>query len=139
MQTISPVLLDSVTQVQPAHAGFVVVTGSHGGTSSGRYALAVRAALYAFNDAGIGKDEAGIAALAMLDRAGIPAVTVAHTSARIGDARDTWTHGVVSRINEAAATAWPGLAPGVALMRYLVDANRRNSTPDATSGERSAP
>ena len=64
--------------------------------------MAVRARLYVFNDAGIGKDEAGIAALTMLDEVGQPAVAVAHTSARIGEATDTWG-GTVSRANAAAA------------------------------------
>ena len=85
------------------HRDCVVVTGSHGGQSAGRYALAVHARLYVFNDAGVGKDEAGIAALAMLDAAGRPAVAVAHTSARIGEAADTWNGGVISRVNAAAA------------------------------------
>ena len=97
------VLLDSVTEVTAAHAGCVVVTGSHGGQSAGRYALAVRTRLYVFNDAGVGKDEAGIAALSMLDGVGQPAVAVAHSSARIGEAADTWTGGVISRANAAAA------------------------------------
>jgi len=97
------VLLDSVTEVTTAHSRCFVVTGSHGGQSAGRYALAVNARLYVFNDAGVGKDEAGIAALAMLDAAGRPAVAVAHTSARIGEAADTWSGGVISRTNAAAA------------------------------------
>jgi hypothetical protein len=97
------VLLDSVTEVTTEAAGCFVVTGSHGGASAGRYAMAVRARLYVFNDAGIGKDEAGITALAMLDAARQAAVAVAHTSARIGEAADTWAHGVVSRVNRAAA------------------------------------
>jgi hypothetical protein len=105
--TMSPpaavVLLDSVTEVTTAHADCIVVTGSHGGQSAGRYALAVHARLYVFNDAGIGKDEAGIAALAMLDAVAQPAVAVAHTSARIGEAADTWSGGVISRANAAAA------------------------------------
>jgi len=101
--TAAIVLLDSVTEVTAAHSDCVVVTGSHGGPSAGRYALAVRARLYVFNDAGVGKDDAGIAALAMLDQEGQPAVAVAHTSARIGEAADTWTGGVISRANAAAA------------------------------------
>ena len=101
--TAAIVLLDSVTEVTAAHSGCVVVTGSHGGPSAGRYALAVHARLYVFNDAGVGKDDAGIAALAMLDQAGQPAVAVAHTSARIGEAADTWTGGVISCTNAAAA------------------------------------
>jgi len=104
------VLLDSVTEVTAAAAGCVVVTGSHGGASAGRYALAVPARLYVFNDAGVGKDEAGIAALAMLDAERRPALAVAHTSARIGEAADTWAGGIVSRVNSAAAAA--GYRPG---------------------------
>jgi hypothetical protein len=110
MPPAAVVLLDSVTEVTRANADSVVVTGSHGGASAGRYALAVRARLYVFNDAGVGKDEAGIAALAMLEAVGQPAVAVAHTSARIGEAADTWAGGVISRVNAAAAAL--GYRPG---------------------------
>lgn len=96
------VLLDSVTQVEFRHAGQLVVTGSHGGASVVPYARAVRAWLYVFNDAGVGKDGAGIAALELLAADGIAAVTVAHTSARIGEAMDAWEHGVVTHLNGAA-------------------------------------
>ena len=96
------VLLNTVTAVESRHAGAVVVTGSHGGASVVRYALAVPAVLYVFNDAGIGKDEAGVTALDELQRAGQAAVAVAHSSARIGDARDAWEHGIVSRANRQA-------------------------------------
>lgn len=96
------VLLDSVTQVEPVHAGRLVVTGSHGGASVVPYARAVHAWLYVFNDAGVGKDGAGIAALDLLQAQGIAAVTVGHNSARIGEAADSWAHGVVSHANAAA-------------------------------------
>jgi len=111
------VLLDSVTQVGLAHAGQLVVTGSHGGASVVRYARAVRAWLYVFNDAGVGKDGAGIAALDLLAADGIAAVTVAHTSARIGEALDSWEHGVVSRVNAMAAGL--GLQAGTPLRQQL--------------------
>lgn len=111
------VLLDSVTQVEPAHAGWLVVTGSHGGASVVPYARAVRAWLYVFNDAGVGKDGAGIAALDLLQADGIPALTVAHDSARIGEAQDAWDHGVVSHLNEAAAAL--GFRPGFPLRPQL--------------------
>ncbi|MFN7863655.1 MAG: hypothetical protein ACK5N7_10140 [Curvibacter sp.] len=113
MSSAALVLLDSVTQVRPEHAGAVVVTGSHGGASVVTYALAVRAQLYVFNDAGIGKDDAGIAALALLDAHGQAALAVAHSSARIGEARDTFESGVISRVNRAAAAL--GVAAGQAL------------------------
>lgn len=111
------VLLDSVTQVEPAHAGSLVVTGSHGGASVVPYARAVRAWLYVFNDAGVGKDGAGIAALELLAADGIAAATVAHGSARIGEAVDSWEHGVVSHLNAGAAAL--GLQVGQPLAAQL--------------------
>lgn len=111
------VLLDSVTQVEPAHAGSLVVTGSHGGASVVPYARAVRAWLYVFNDAGVGKDGAGIAALELLAADGIAAATVAHASARIGEAADSWEHGVVSHLNAGAAAL--GLQVGQPLAAQL--------------------
>ena len=113
--------MDSISLLEAADAGAWVVSASHGGASSGEIALGVALAGVVFNDAGIGKDQAGIAALAMLQARGTPAATVAHTSARIGDALDTWQEGVVSHVNAAAATL--GLRPGerlrVALARLV--------------------
>ena len=111
------VLLDSITQVDASHAGLCVVTGSHGGVSAARYASVVAARVYAFNDAGVGKDAAGIAALALLDVRGLAAVTVAHDSARIGEARDTWDNGVISHSNAAAARL--RVQPGARLSEAL--------------------
>ena len=51
----------------------------------------------------VSRPGAGVAALAMLQTAGIAACTVAHTSARIGEARSTLEDGVVSQVNAAAA------------------------------------
>ena len=100
-------LVDSITQLETEDAGAVVVAGSHGGTSSGEVACSLPLAAVFFNDAGVGKDEAGIVALQMLQRLGVPAGAVAHTSARIGDALDSWQHGVISRLNDAArAHGW---------------------------------
>ena len=96
-------LLDSVAAVGSEGRDAVVVSGSHGGTSAARYAIAARPRLTAFNDAGIGKDEAGIVGLAMLQAEGLAAVAVAHTSARIGEARSTLDDGVIAHVNAAAA------------------------------------
>ncbi len=108
---------DSITKVAPEDAGTWVVSASHGGTSSGEFALAVPLRGAFFNDAGVGKDEAGIAALAMLQARGVAGATVAHTSARIGDSQDTWDSGVVSHVNEHARAL--GIVPGVALKAAL--------------------
>ncbi|MFM8755467.1 MAG: hypothetical protein ACKODU_00265 [Limnohabitans sp.] len=110
-------LMDSITQVTPQDVGAIVVSGSHGGTSSAHYALVAELALAVFNDAGVGKDKAGLAALDILQSQGRAALTVAHTSARIGDAADAWMHGVVSHANASAQhlgfTAGQGLRPAV--------------------------
>jgi hypothetical protein len=103
-------LVDSITQLTAADAGAWVVTGSHGGVSAARYALECPLALVVFNDAGVGKDGAGVAALERLQARGRAAATVSHASARIGDARDAWACGVLSRVNAAAAVL--GLTPG---------------------------
>lgn len=95
-------LVDSITQLDADDAGAVVVCGSHGGASSGEVALRHGLRAVFFNDAGVGKDDAGIAALAMLQQRGVAGVAVSHTSARIGDALDAWQHGVVSFANDAA-------------------------------------
>ena len=96
-------LADSVTRLAAEHAGHVVVTGSHGGMIAASYVARARIRAAAFNDAGCGCDDAGIAGLAALDGIGIAAFAVAHTSARIGDAADSLAHGIVSACNGAAA------------------------------------
>jgi len=94
-------LFDSITEAVGGPPGQVVVSGSHGGVSAGRFAIEARVRLAVFNDAGVGLDEAGIAALPLLQAHGIAACTVAHTSARIGEAASTWASGVVSHANAA--------------------------------------
>ncbi len=103
-------VVDSITELKPADAGCIAVSGSHGGVSSARYALAAKPALSVFNDAGVGRDQAGIAALDVLQSHGLPACTISHASARIGDARSTLADGVVSHANALAGAL--GVAPG---------------------------
>jgi hypothetical protein len=95
-------LMDSIAAIAGDDAGAIVVSGSHGGSSAAEYAKSVPLALAFFNDAGVGKDDAGIVGIGQLQARGVPAGTVAHVSARIGDARDAWDSGRVSHLNEAA-------------------------------------
>lgn len=95
-------MVDSITQ--PADAkGEVVIAGSHGGISSGRYAAQLGLTGIVFNDAGVGRDEAGLRSLSYFDELGCPAATVDHRSARIGDGIDMAMNGTVSHLNEIAA------------------------------------
>src|SRR5262245_34206513 len=116
--------LDSASLVLPEHKNAIVVTGSHGGLLGGNPKTAVKYDVLGalFNDAGIGKDEAGVSRLPALDARGIAAAAVAATSARIGDARSTYDEGVVSRVNTQAAAL--GLREGISA-RDFVAALRR--------------
>lgn len=98
------VLIDSASLVEPADRGAIVITGSHGGLVGGDPATALRVDCFAaaFNDAGIGIDEAGVGRLIPLNALGIAAFTVAAGTARIGEAHSTYADGVVSRANETA-------------------------------------
>jgi hypothetical protein len=114
-------VMDSISQVEPGDTGRVVVAGSNGGQESGRVGAAVGCAFVLLNDAGVGKDRAGVVGLDILAAAGIPAAAVGHDSAEISNARDMWEHGVVSHVNAPAQAA--GVAPGqavrTAVSRYL--------------------
>lgn len=95
-------IVDSITQLGAADEGCIAISGSHGGLSSARYALAARPLLSVFNDAGVGKDAAGLAALGFLQSHGLAACTVAHDSARIGEAQSTLDEGMISHANTLA-------------------------------------
>jgi hypothetical protein len=111
--------LDSASLVSPGHRYAIVVTGSHGGLLGGRPETALKydvlGALY--NDAGVGKDEAGISRLPALDARGIAAATVSATSARIGDARSTYEDGIISHVNRRATRL--GLNEGISTRDFV--------------------
>lgn len=117
-------VIDSITQLQPADAGCIALSGSHGGLSSSRYAIAARPLLSVFNDAGVGKDGAGIAGLTALQAAGLAACAVSHTSARIGQADSTLADGVVSHANGAALAL--GIRTGEPLRDQIEQLQRRH-------------
>ena len=105
-------VLDSVTRMDESHRGKVLVAGSHGGVYAAYLAALGRLRGVILNDAGGGKEDAGIGGLSYLDEAGIAAATVAHDSARIGDGGDMLARGVISHVNRRAAAL--GCAPGLA-------------------------
>ena len=107
------VCVDSVSLVREEDAGRIVLSGSHGGVVAGQRHLPIRVAAAAafYNDAGIGKDEAGVSRLPVLDARGVAAATVSAASARIGDGRSTYATGIVSRANAHAAKL--GILPGM--------------------------
>jgi len=102
---IKTVLMDSISYVDKDNYKDIIVSGSHGGTSSAGYGLDVKVGAAFFNDAGIGKNRSGISGLDLLQDAGIIAIAVSHETAEIANGRDTYENGIVSFVNERAEKA----------------------------------
>src|SRR6185436_16145026 len=104
MMTAPIVVADSITRVGPEAAGAVVVNASHGGVYAAYLAAKLQAVAAIFNDAGVGRDRAGIGGLDYLQALDMPAATVGHDSARIGDGADMLANGVITYVNTLAAS-----------------------------------
>jgi uncharacterized protein YunC (DUF1805 family) len=111
LRRLPAILADSATVLGADARGQVVVSGSHGGLYSARLVATAGARAAIFNDAGVGKDNAGIRGLGLLDDIGIAGVTVSCTTCRIGDAADALGRGIVSHLNERASAL--GCRPGM--------------------------
>ena len=99
---IEVAISDSITQIDRQLCGAVVISGSHGAPSAGAYALSAGVRGVIFNDAAVGKNEAGIRGLDTLDEFLIMAAAVSSMTARIGDGADTLDSGVISFANTSA-------------------------------------
>jgi hypothetical protein len=106
------VTADSITRIADEARGAVVVNASHGGVYAAYLAAKLGAAAAIFNDAGVGREAAGIGGLDYLEPLGIPAATVGHTTARIGDGADMLARGIISHANPLAVGL--GVRPGMA-------------------------
>lgn len=102
-------LADTVTKVADKARGGVLVCGSHGGLYPGYLAAKAGVSAVIFNDAGGGRDEAGIGSLAYLEGLGIAAATASNMSCRIGDAQDMAARGRISHVNGLAAKLGVGI------------------------------
>src|SRR2546425_10023070 len=76
------VIADSITRVAEAR-GAVVVNASHGGVYAAYLAAKLGAAAAIFNDAGVGRERAGIGGLGFLPKLGIPAAAGGRTTGRV--------------------------------------------------------
>ena len=131
------VTADSITRIGPdAAAGAVVVNASHGGVYAAYLAAKLGAAAAIFNDAGVGRDHAGIGGLDYLQVLSVPAATVGHDTARIGDGADMLRRGVITHAN-ALATAI-GVRPGMVCREAAAALQRaepaRRAPPEAIEG-----
>lgn len=99
---VSITVTDSITFLNEGNVGDIVVCGSHGGVSAGHYAQKHSLKAVFFNDAGIGKNNAGIKSLDSLSVAGILACTVDCMSAEIFNGQDIFENGIISVCNQLA-------------------------------------
>ncbi len=97
-------LADSATKLPDEVGRSVLVCGSHGGLYPGYLVAKAGIAAVIFNDAGVGKDAAGIASLCYLEALNIAAATVSNISCRIGDVSDMTRRGRISHANALAAS-----------------------------------
>ena len=101
---VSITVTDSITFLNESNVGDIVVCGSHGGVSAGHYAQKYGVKTVFFNDAGIGKNNAGIKSLESLSDAGILACTVDCMSAEIFNGQDILDNGIISVCNQLATS-----------------------------------
>jgi hypothetical protein len=105
-------IADSITTLGDAARGRVVVCASHGGTYTAQCAMRAGVRALIVNDAGIGRERAGVAGLGLFDQHALAAAAIDCRSARIGDGEDGYRRGIVSTVNEAARAC--GVRPGMA-------------------------
>ncbi|MEM7405830.1 MAG: hypothetical protein AAF458_11095 [Pseudomonadota bacterium] len=112
-------LAPTATKLPEDPTGKVIVCGSHGGAYAGYLVARTTAGSVILNDAGVGRDRAGIGTLTLCEAIDMPAATVGHESARIGDAMDMYVRGVISHVNEPARAlgCTPGMSCGEAAAR----------------------
>jgi hypothetical protein len=105
-ETVKIVTVASCSNLRAEHRSHVAVSGSYGGRYNAFNAAKWPVRAVIMNDAGIGKDNAGIVGLDFLDRIDMAAATADAQTCHIGDGDHMLAHGV----NRAAASF--GCTPG---------------------------
>jgi hypothetical protein len=98
------------SQANAGHRGHVIVSGSYGGEYNAYHAGKWGLRGVVLNDAGIGRDNAGIKGLPYLDAIGLAAAAADCWTCHIADGEHMLAHGVISHVNQAAARL--GCKPG---------------------------
>ncbi len=109
-ETVEIMTVASCSNLRAEHRGQVAVSGSYGGRYNAFNAAKWPVRAVIMNDAGIGKDNAGIVGLDFLDRIDMAAATADAQTCHIGDGDHMLAHGIISHVNRTAAAL--GCAPG---------------------------
>jgi hypothetical protein len=100
----------SCSNARAEHRSQVIVSGSYGGRYNAFNAAKWPVRAVIMNDAGVGRDNAGIVGLEFLDQIDMAAATSDANTCHIGDGDHMLAHGIISHVNRAAAAL--GCAPG---------------------------
>ena len=130
---MSAFVFDSITHVGLEMRGKAVLAASHAGVFVAHATLDLGLAAVVLCDAGIGRERAGVAGLAVLDAHQVPAVAIAANSARIGDGSDCLARGTISVANAAAVAC--GIEAGMAAAEALGKLGRQAQPPMARTGQ----
>jgi hypothetical protein len=104
------VATDSIAFALPEDRRNVILTAGHTGRSALPYLLKARPHGFICSDGGRGREDSGIAALAMVEEHGLCGATVDARTAAMGDGLATWG-GTISAANAHARAA--GVRPGM--------------------------
>ena len=110
-------VFDSATYVgdfvaaHPATSGDCIVNASYAGVLCAKMVIAAKPSCVIGLDCAIGKDGAGVAGLAFYEALGIPAAAADVMTAEMGNGRDLFEDGIVSRVNDSAEQL--GIKPGM--------------------------
>jgi hypothetical protein len=99
------VCTDSIAFALPEDVRNVLVTAGHTGRSAVPYLLRSRPFGFICSDGGKGRDDAGMAGLAMVESEGLAGATVDARLARMGDGLSSYHEGIISACNGLARAA----------------------------------
>lgn len=118
--------------------GHVVVSGSYGGEYNAFHAGKWGIRGVVLNDAGIGKDRAGVRGLDYLDGVGLAAATADAMTCHIADGDHMLAHGTISHVNKAAAALGCAVGQSVRDCAELMKAGSpaKGELPPITGGKR---
>lgn len=110
MESVKVITCSSSASATAECRGNVLISGSYGGEYNAFHAAKWGIRGVVLNDAGIGKNDAGIVGLPYLDQIGLAAATADARTCHIADGDHMLAHGIISHVNKAAARL--GCVPG---------------------------
>jgi hypothetical protein len=109
-EEVKIVTVASCSNIRAEHRSHVVVSGSYGGRYNAFNAAKWPVRAVNMNNAGVGKDNAGIVGLDFLNQIDLAAAITDARTCHTGDGDHRLAHGIISYVNRIAGAL--GCAPG---------------------------